>query len=129
MQHGEKDGALDGKLEAAVFEQGGQDVIDRARLPEPLEDQGWPDPGAASGDAIAPRVGAENGKLFRESPERLDQRVEPAAGQQFVQAAETKQDALLDLAVHPLVIDDEQISSGTVGLRANKQIGAPVSLS
>jgi hypothetical protein len=28
-----------------------------------------------------------------------------------------------------VVIHDEQIGSGTVGLRANKQIGAPVSLS
>jgi hypothetical protein len=43
------------------------------------------------------------------------------------QAAETVQNALLDLAVHPDVIDDEQVGSGTVGLRANEQIGAPVS--
>jgi hypothetical protein len=50
-----------------------------------------------------------------------------AAGQQLIQAAETVQNALLDLAVHPDVIDDEQVGSGTVGLRANEQIGAPVS--
>ena len=36
---------------------------------------------------------------------------------------------LLDLAVQPLVIHDEQIRSRTVGLRTNEQIGAPVSLS
>ena len=47
----------------------------------------------------------------------------------FLASAEAKQDVLLDLAVHPLVIHDEQISSGTVGLRANEQVGAPVSLS
>jgi hypothetical protein len=35
-------------------------------------------------------------------------------------AVETKQDVLLDLAVQPLVIHDEQISSRTVGLRANE---------
>ena len=37
--------------------------------------------------------------------------------------------ALFDFAVDPLVIDDEQIGPGSVGLCANKQIGAPVSLS
>jgi hypothetical protein len=50
-----------------------------------------------------------------------------SAGQQLIKASETKQDALLDLAIDPLVIHDEQISSGTVGLRADEQAGAPVS--
>ena len=129
MQHGEEDGPLDGKLDASAFEQGRQNLVDRAGLPASLEDQGRPDPGAAGGDAIAPCMGAEDGEFFREPSQRLDQRVEPATGQQLIEAAETKQDALLDLAVHPLVIHDEQISSGTVGLRANEQIGAPMSLS
>src|SRR5208337_5497886 len=39
----------------------------------------------------------------------------------------TEQDVLLDLAAHPLVIHDEQIGPGTVSLRTNEQIGAPVS--
>ena len=129
MQHGEEDGPLDGKLEASAFEQGRQNLVDRAGLPESLEDQGRPDPGAAGGDAVAPGMSAEDGEFFREPSQRLDQRVEPATGQQLIEAAETKQDALLDLAVHPQVIHDEQISSGTVGLRANEQIGAPMSLS
>ena len=107
MQHGEEDGPLDGKLEAPAFEQGGKDFVDRAGLPESLEDQGRPDPGAARGDAVAACMGAEDGEFFGESSQRLDQRVEPAAGQQLIKAAETKQDALLDLAVHPLVIHDE----------------------
>src|SRR5271157_5587377 len=129
MQHGEEDGPLHGKLEAAAFEQGRQNLVDRAGLPESLEDQGRPNPGAAGGHAVAPCLGAEDGELFREPRERLDQRIEPATGQQLIEAAETKQDALLDLAVHPLVIHDEQIGPGTVGLRANEQIGAPMSLS
>jgi hypothetical protein len=129
MQHGEEDGPLDRKLEAPAFEQGGQDFVDRAGLPESLEDQGRPDPGAARGDAVTACMGAEDGEFFGEPSQRPDQRVEPAAGQQLIEATETKQDVLLDLAVHPLVIHDEQISSGTVGLRANEQVGAPVSLS
>src|ERR1035437_10163921 len=119
MQHGEEDGPLDGKLEAAVFEQGGQEVVDRAGLPEPLKDQGWPDSGAASGDAVAPRMGAEDSKPFREASERREHRAEPAASQQFIQAAETKQDALFDLAIHPLVLDPPQIAPGPVALRAH----------
>ena len=129
MQHGKEDGPLDGKLEAPAFEQGRQDFVDRAGLPESLEDQGWPDLGTASGDAVAPCMGAKDGEFFGEPSQRLDQGVEPTAGQQLIEAAKTKQDALLDLAVDPLVIHDEQISSGTVGLRANEQISAPMSLS
>ena len=101
----------------------------QAGLPELLEDQGRSDPGAARGEAVAASMGAEDGEILGEPSQRLDQGVEPAAGQQLIKAAETKQDVLLDLAVHPVVIHDEQIGSGTVGLRANEQIGAPVSLS
>jgi hypothetical protein len=64
MQHGEEDGPLDGELEAPAFEQGRQDLVDRAGLPEPLEDQGRPDPGAAGGDAVPPRMRAQDGELF-----------------------------------------------------------------
>jgi hypothetical protein len=64
MQHGKEDGALDGKLEAPVFEQGCQDFADRAGLPESLEDQGWPNPGAASGDAVAACMGTEDGEFL-----------------------------------------------------------------
>jgi hypothetical protein len=127
MQHGEEDGPLDRKLEAPAFEQGRQDFVDQAGLPESLEDQRRPDPGAASGDAVAACMGAEDGELLGEPSQRLEKGVEPAAGQQLIEAAKAKQDALLDLAVDPLVIHDEQISSGTVGLRANEQVGAPVS--
>ena len=38
MQHGKENGALYGKFEAPVLEQSGQDVVDRAGLPETLED-------------------------------------------------------------------------------------------
>jgi hypothetical protein len=51
-----------------------------------------------------------------------------AAGHEFIQSPETVQDPLLDLAVDPCVIDDEQIGAGTVGLSAYKQMAAPVSL-
>src|ERR1039458_4504429 len=39
MQHGEEDGPLDRELEATAMQQGHQDLVDRAGLPESLEDQ------------------------------------------------------------------------------------------
>ena len=50
-----------------------------------------------------------------------------AIGEEFVKAAQTVEDALLDLAVDPDVIDDQQIGSGTVGLGADEQSGTPMS--
>ena len=38
MEYGKKDGSLDGEFEASTFEQGRQDCVDRAGLPESLED-------------------------------------------------------------------------------------------
>src|ERR1017187_1484949 len=38
MQHGEEDGSFNGELKAPAFEQGGQDLVDRAGLPEPFKD-------------------------------------------------------------------------------------------
>jgi hypothetical protein len=46
MQHGQENGALDGKLETPVLEQALQNLVYGACLPESLEDQGWPDLGA-----------------------------------------------------------------------------------
>jgi hypothetical protein len=80
MQHGEEDGALDGKLKVPVLKQGGKDLVDRACLPESLEDQGGADPGAARGDAVAACLGAEDGEFLGEPSQRLDEGVEAAAG-------------------------------------------------
>ena len=45
-----------------------------------------------------------------------------AARDEFIQSPETMQDPLLDLAVDPGVIHDEQIGAGTVSLRAYEQM-------
>src|SRR5713101_8587728 len=78
-------------------------------------------------ETLAADMGSENGEFFREPAQRLQKRIQIAAGEKLIQAAEPMQDALLDLAIHPLVVDDEEISAGTVGLRAYEQGGAPVS--
>ena len=72
-------------------------------------------------------MSAENRQLFGEPPERLDEAIELATRQKFIQATEAKRDALLDLAGDPHVVDDQQINSGTVGLSANEQGGDPMS--
>ena len=45
-----------------------------------------------------------------------------SAGHRFIESSETMQDPLLDLAVDPGIIDDEQIGAGTVGLSAYEQM-------
>src|SRR5450759_1990651 len=127
MQHGEEDGPLDGKLEAAALQPSGQGLADRAGFPQTLEDHCRTDPGASSGDALTASMSAENRQLFREPPERLDERIEFAGSQKFIETTEAEQDALLNLAVDAHIIDDQEISSGTVGLSANEQSGAPMS--
>ena len=52
-------------------------------------------------------MGAEYSEFFREATQRLNQQVELAIGQQLIKATETVQNALLDLAANPHVIDDE----------------------
>ena len=65
---------------------------------------------------------AENGGFFSESSEGLKEGVELPAGEQFVKAAQTMEDALFDVAVYPLVVDDEQVGAGTVvWVRTNKR--------
>jgi len=107
MQHGEEDGSLDGKLETAAVQQIVQDLADRTSLPQTLEDQGRADPSASSGDGLTASLSAEDGELFRESSEGLDESVQFTASQKFIEAPEAEQDALFDLAVDPFVIDDE----------------------
>ena len=127
MQHGEKDGPLNGKLEAAVFQQSGQDLADGAGFPKTLEDRGRADPGASSGDGLATGMSAEDRKFFGEGSERLDESVEFASSQKFIETPEAEQDALFHLAAVAHIIDDQEISSGTVGLSANEQSIAPMS--
>ena len=73
-------------------------------------------------------MSAEDREFFRVFTKRLNQRVEFAAGQEFIETAKTKQDALFDFAVDALVIDEEQIGSRTVGLSANEHNGYAVPL-
>jgi hypothetical protein len=72
-------------------------------------------------------MSAENRQLFGEPPERVDQHIEFAGSRKFIETSEAEQYALLNLAVDALIIDDQQIGSGTVGLGANEQSGAPMS--
>ena len=69
---------------------------------------------------LSPRAWAPRTASFSEKrPSDWISGIKLAVGQQLIQATETKQDALLNLATDPLVVHDEQISPGTIGLRAN----------
>ena len=121
MQHGEENSPFHGKFETAVLQQRGQDLVDGTGLPKPLKDERRSNFGAARGDVVGVGMPAEEAQLFGEPRERFHQRVELAAGEELVEAAEAGQDALLHLTVGPDVIDEEQIGAGTVGLGADEQ--------
>ena len=72
-------------------------------------------------------MSTEDRQLFGEPAERLNERIESAGGQKFIEPTEAKQDSLLDPSLDPHVVDDQKISSGTVDLSANEQSGAPMS--
>jgi transposase len=76
---------------------------------------------------LAKAAGIEN--PTREQLARLDRKRKKKGSNKEWKNPYDPQDALLDLTIYPLVIHDEQISPGTVGLCANEQIGAPMSLS
>jgi len=127
VQDGEEDGPFHRELEVPLSQQGEQDFVDGTELPEALKNEGRADLGGASGNALAAGVGTEDGEFLREAAKRVEEGIDVATGEEFIEAAESMQDALLDLTVNPLVVDDEEISAGTVGLSANEQGGAPVS--
>ena len=128
MQDGEENSPLERELEVPLAQQREQDLVDRTRLPEALEDKRRADPGTAGCDALAAGVCTENGEFLREAAKGLEKGVQVSTGEKFIQAAEAMKHSLLDLAVNPMVVDDEEISAGTVGLSANEHGIAPVSL-
>ncbi len=69
----------------------------------------------ASGYALTPGVSAEDQVRLREAPQRLEERIQTAAGRRLIQSAEAVQNLLLDLVVGALVLDDEQVTTG-IGL-------------
>jgi hypothetical protein len=107
MQYGEENSPFYGKFEAAALQQSRQGLVDGTGLPEPLKDERRSNLGAARGEAVGAGLRAEEAQLIGEARERLYQGVEPAAGEEFVEAAEAGQDALFHLAVSPDVIDEE----------------------
>jgi len=58
----------------------------------------------------------------------LEEGIQVSTGKKIIQAAEAMKHPLFDLAVNPMVVDDEEIGAGTVGLSANEHRIAPVSL-
>src|SRR5450432_154096 len=122
-----EDGSLNRKLKVTPQQQGVEHLVYRAGLPEPLKDQRRADPGRTSGDAMAAGMGTENGELLREPPQRQQERIELTVGEQFIEAAKPMQDSLFDLAVDPLVVDDQQVCAGAVSLSADEHgVFAPV---
>ena len=105
----------------AIAQQAAQHLIDSALLPETLKDERGTDDASAGCDGFAVGMGAQDGVLFREAAEGMQQCIELAGGEQLIQPTQPVKNALLDLAVDALVLDDEQVSAIAVGLSADEQ--------
>jgi hypothetical protein len=127
MQGGEEHGTLGGELELALAQQLGQHRLDAALPPQALKEQGGTDDASTGGEGLAVGLSSQDGVLVREAAEGAEQGSELAGGEQLIQPAQTVGDALLDLALDPLVLDQDEVGAVTVGLGAEERGGSCVS--
>src|SRR6266404_799174 len=106
MQHGEINGPLNVKVVAASFEQRSNYLLNPAFFPEPPKDQVRPDALHRDSLSLAGGMRIDKGKLFAMAHSRAYQRLEPSAGLEFIEPAQS--------GVHcKLLMDDESpVQSG-----------------
>src|SRR5260370_1040061 len=94
MQHGEINGPLNVKVVAASFEQRSNYLLNPAFFPEPPKDQVRPDPQHRDGLSLSSGMRIDKGKLFAMAHSRAYQRLEPSAGLEFIEPAQSPEDLL-----------------------------------
>ena len=120
MEHGQKGGALDRKLELPPCDQLFQCCAAANLLPQPLEQQGWPDPptqGIGRRFALDHR---QHHRTLRQPGDRARQPVEIAARDNDFLAPKIGDDALLGAALLAHVLDQVDVGVGTDTLVAGE---------
>src|SRR5438132_3778323 len=120
MQHGEINGPLNVKVVAASFEQRLNYLLDTAFVPEPPKDQVRPDPLHRDSLSLSGAMRIDNGKLFTMTQPRAHQRLEPSAGLEFIQPAQSPEDLLTHLFTLAHTMDDLEILIGTDAFDSEK---------
>ncbi len=126
MQRGDEHGALDGKLEAAVGQQIGENLGNAEPRPDPAEQQRSAQAlGRRGQDAALVLIeGGDQHHLVGELGPRGEQRGERAGGFELVGAAERGDDTLAHGALDALVLDDLHVSA-FAGLLEAEEHGGP----
>ena len=108
MQHGEINRPLNVKVVAASFEQ---------RLNHLLN---TPDPQHRDGLSLSSGMGIDNGEVFAMTQSRAHQRLEPSAGLEFIEPAQSPKDLLAHLLTLAHAMDNLEILVGTDAFDSEK---------
>src|SRR6516164_6329768 len=112
MQHGEINDSLNVKVVAASFERRLNYLLNTAFFPEPPKDQVWPDPLHRDSLSLSGGMCIDQGKLFAMTQPRAYQRLEPSAGLEFIEAAQSPEDLLAHLLTLAHAMNDLEILIG-----------------
>src|SRR6476646_6353175 len=113
MQHSEINGPLNVKVVAASFEQGLNYFLHAAFFPEPPKDQVRPNPLHRDSLSLAGGMRIDKGKLFAMTHPRAYQCLEPSAGFEFIESAQSPEDLLAHLLTLAHAVHDLEILIGT----------------
>src|SRR5258708_28279699 len=113
MQHGEINGPLNVKVVAASFEQRSNYLLNPAFFPEPPKDQVRPDPQHRDGLSLSSGMRIDKGKLFAMAHSRAYQRLEPSAGLEFIEPAQSPEDLLAPPPTLAHALDTFELMIGT----------------
>ena len=112
MQHGEINGPLKIKVVAASFQQRLNYLLNTAFFPEPPKDQLRPDPQHPHSFSLPRGMCIDNGEIFAMAQSGTQQRLEPAAGLELIEAAQGPKDLLANLLTLSDAMDHLEILVG-----------------
>jgi hypothetical protein len=120
MQHAEINGPLNVKVVAASFEQRMNNLLNTAFFPEPPKDKVRPDPLHRDSLRLSGGMRIDKGKLFTMTQARTHQRLEPSAGLEFIEPAQSPEDLLAHLVTLAHAMNDLEILIGTGAFDSEK---------
>src|ERR1700745_390191 len=97
MQHGQINGPSNVKVVTASFQQRSNYILDAALLPEPPKDQVRPNSQHSHSFSLPCGMRIDDGEVLTMAQARTYQRLEPSAGLEFIQPAQSPKDLLAPL--------------------------------
>jgi hypothetical protein len=119
MQHGEINGPLNVKVIEASFEQRSNDLLNPAFFPEPPKDQVRPDAQHCDSLSFSGGMRIDNGEVSM-TQSRTYQRLEPSAGLEFIESAQSAENLLAHLLSLAHAVDNLEILVGTDAFDSEK---------